>query len=53
MNNENKELIELVKLELAAYLRIAEKLNFPAAEVEKQVNMYLEEIYELLKPKSN
>lgn len=53
MNKEIKEQVEQAKRELAIYLDLAKKLGFPAEEVEKQVNKYLETLQELLKKKNN
>ena len=46
MNNK-KEQIERIKQELALYLQIAERFEFPKEEIEKQINLYLDEISRL------
>jgi len=45
---ESKEL-SLLKKELAQYLRTAEKFNFPKEEIQKQVDLYLDNINQELK----
>lgn len=44
----NKELIEEVKRNVIAYLAVAERLKFPKEEVEKQINLYLDEMKKLM-----
>ena len=51
MGDEIQKQIERIKQELTLYLIIAERLNFPKEEVERQVNLYLEDIAGLLKDK--
>lgn len=41
--------IERLKAELAAYLEIAERLGFPKEEVEKQINLYLDDLNQIKK----
>lgn len=41
------EQIERIKMELSLFLEIAQKLNFPEEEIEKQINLYLDSINEL------
>lgn len=45
--NDKKEQIERIKQELALYIKIAERLDFPKEEIEKQVNLYLDNINKL------
>lgn len=45
--DKKKEQIERIKQELALYLKIAERLGFSKKEIEKQVNLYLDNINKL------
>lgn len=46
MDNK-KEQIERIKQELALYLKIAERLDFPKKEIEKQIDLYLDNLNKL------
>ena len=46
MDNKNEQ-IERIKKELALYLKIAERLDFPKEEIERQVNLYLDNLNKL------
>lgn len=50
MNDKEKQ-IERIKRELILYLKIAEKLEIPKKDVEKQVNLYLDDLNKLKKEK--
>ena len=52
-NKEIKELIENEEKQLAAFLKIAEKAGLSKAEIEKQINFYLDKINELKKEQKN
>jgi hypothetical protein len=47
-NSELKQLIEDEKRQLDAYLKIVKKFKFDDKEVEKQINFYLEKLFELM-----
>lgn len=49
----NKEQVEQIKQELALFLRLSERLEFPKEEVEKQINLYPDELKKLMDEEEN
>ena len=46
---EEKEELTLLKKELEQYIRVAKKFNFPPGIVQKQIDLYLDDINQVLK----